>query len=102
MANTANEVQRMILTRLGRELVAQVSLANNLLRYLTRYLEEMVSRDPEMSRGHSLLLDQAINSYGLHTLLMKTKVDVRVTSHLRAAREELLRSLPKSKNSSAI
>ena len=83
----------MILTRLGRELVTEVDLANNLLTELTRYLEEMRSRDPEMTRVHLLPLNVPINSYRLHTLLMTTEADVRATTLLRAAHKELLRSI---------
>ena len=83
----------MILRRIQRELAAEVELANNLLTELTRYLEQMCSRDPEIMRVHSLPLGQPINSYGLHTLLMTTDADVRVITHLRAAREELLWSI---------
>ncbi|PWA94769.1 bulb-type lectin domain-containing protein [Artemisia annua] len=77
----------------GRELVAEVSLANNLLSELTRYIEETRGRNPEIPRVHSLPLDQPINSYVLHMLLMTIEADVRVKTHLRAAREELLRNI---------
>ncbi|GJZ49486.1 RNA-directed DNA polymerase, eukaryota [Tanacetum coccineum] len=56
---------------------------------MTRYLLQMRSRAEEETRVHSLPLDQPLNSYGLHTLLMSSKPSTRITTALEAAREEV-------------
>ncbi|GJV36212.1 hypothetical protein Tco_1408689 [Tanacetum coccineum] len=78
--------------RLREELEADVALANNLLDVLTRYLEQMRGRGPEMLRVESLLADP-LTSYGLQTLQRTTRNDMRNSSNLVAARNELLRTI---------
>ncbi|GJW18273.1 hypothetical protein Tco_0025709 [Tanacetum coccineum] len=68
-------------------------LVNNLLGEMTRYLPQMRTRAQEEKRVHSLLLDQPLNSYGLHTLLMTSDSDRRVTDALKAVREEVTKSI---------
>ncbi|GJY33573.1 hypothetical protein Tco_0418042 [Tanacetum coccineum] len=58
---------------------------------MTRYLLQMRSRAEEETRVHSLPLDQPLNSYGLRTLLMSSESDTRITTALKAAREEVMR-----------
>ncbi|GKC34749.1 proteasome subunit alpha type-5 [Tanacetum coccineum] len=77
---------------------------------MTRYLLRMRSRAGEEMRVHSLPLDQPLGgrlesyrsclstSYGLHTLLMSLESNTRITTTLKVAREEVMRS----KNSSTI
>ncbi|GKB22665.1 hypothetical protein Tco_0862066 [Tanacetum coccineum] len=43
----------------------------------------------EETRVHSLPLDHPLNSYGLHTLLMTSKSNTRITTALEAAKEEV-------------
>nr|GEX04374.1 hypothetical protein [Tanacetum cinerariifolium] len=64
---------------------------------MTRYLLQKLSRVEEETRMRSLPLDQPLNSYGLHTLLMTSESDRRIITVLEAAREEeetRMRSLP--------
>ncbi|GKF99846.1 hypothetical protein Tco_0301537, partial [Tanacetum coccineum] len=89
MANEPNEVRDAILRRLRTEQEKEVTLANNLLGGMTRYLLQMCSRAEEETRVHSLPLDQSLNNYGLHTLLMSSESDTRITTVLESAREEL-------------
>ncbi|GKE18468.1 hypothetical protein Tco_1426045 [Tanacetum coccineum] len=89
MATEPNDVRRSTLRRLREELAADVALANNLLDVLTRYLEQMRSRGPEMLWVESLPTDPFI-SYGLHTLQRTTRNDMRNSSNLVAAWNELL------------
>ncbi|GJY27049.1 hypothetical protein Tco_0401775 [Tanacetum coccineum] len=49
----------------------------------------MHNRAKEETRVHSLPLDQPLNSYGLHTLLMSSESDTRITTALEAASEEV-------------
>ncbi|GJW78155.1 hypothetical protein Tco_0139837 [Tanacetum coccineum] len=53
----------------------------------------MRSRAEEETRVHSLPLDQPLNSYGLHTLLMSSESDTRITTALEAVVEEVMRSI---------
>ncbi|GJX04629.1 hypothetical protein Tco_0190545 [Tanacetum coccineum] len=71
----------------------EVTLANNLLGGMTRYLLQMRSRAEEETMVHSLPLDQPLNSYGLHTLLMSLESDTHITTALEAVREEVTRSI---------
>ncbi|GJW24655.1 hypothetical protein Tco_0038466 [Tanacetum coccineum] len=68
-------------------------LANNLLGEMTRYLLQMRSRAEEETMVHSLPLNQPLNIYGMHTLLMSSDSDTRITTALEAAREEVIRSI---------
>nr|GEX46432.1 hypothetical protein [Tanacetum cinerariifolium] len=64
MATEPNDVRLSILRRLRNELEAEVTLANNLLEVLTRYLDQMRSRGPEMVRGESFP-DHPLINYSL-------------------------------------
>ncbi|GJS34816.1 hypothetical protein Tco_0533198 [Tanacetum coccineum] len=93
MANEPNEMRDAILRRLRTEQEKEVTLANNLLGEMTRYLLQIRSHVEEETRVHSLPLDQPLNSYGLHTLLMYSQSDTRITTALEATREEVIRSI---------
>ena len=93
MANEPNEVRDAILRRLRTEQEKNVTLAINLLGEMTRYLLQMRSRAEKEKRVHLLPLDQPLNIYGLHTLLMSSESDTRITTALEAAREEVMRSI---------
>ncbi|GJV28482.1 hypothetical protein Tco_1384930 [Tanacetum coccineum] len=54
MATEPNEVRRSTLRRLQEDIAADDALAINLLDVLTRYIEQMRSRGPEMLRVESL------------------------------------------------
>ncbi|GJX12917.1 hypothetical protein Tco_0204675 [Tanacetum coccineum] len=53
----------------------------------------MRSSAEKETRVHSLPLDQPFNSYGLHTLLMSSESDTRITTALEDAKEEVMRSI---------
>ncbi|GJS23639.1 hypothetical protein Tco_0452271 [Tanacetum coccineum] len=93
MANEPNEVRDAILRRLRTEKEKEVTLANNLLGEMTRYLLQMRSRAEKEAKVHSLPLDQLLNSYGMHTLLMSSESDTCITAALEAAREKVMRSI---------
>ncbi|GKF69450.1 hypothetical protein Tco_0202507 [Tanacetum coccineum] len=96
MATQLNDVRLSILRRLREELQVEVALTNNFLDVLTRYLDQMRSRGPEMMRVGSLP-DSPLTNYGLHTLQMTTGVDMRNSNNLVAARNKLLRSIVEKK-----
>ncbi|GKE07033.1 hypothetical protein Tco_1399051 [Tanacetum coccineum] len=87
-----SDVRLSILRRLREELEADVALANNLLDLLTRYLEQMCSRGPEIMRVESLP-DHSLVNYGLHTLQRTTGADMTNSCNLVVTRNELLRSI---------
>ncbi|GKD05479.1 hypothetical protein Tco_1180453 [Tanacetum coccineum] len=60
---------------------------------MNRYMLQKRSLAEEETRVHSLLLDQPLNNYGLHTLLMTSESNKRITTALEAAREEVMRSI---------
>ncbi|GKC07415.1 hypothetical protein Tco_0999025 [Tanacetum coccineum] len=60
---------------------------------MTRYMLQKLSRAEEETRVRSLPLDEPLNNYGLHTLLMTSESDRRITTALEAAREEVLRCI---------
>ncbi|GJZ83268.1 hypothetical protein Tco_0648441 [Tanacetum coccineum] len=93
MANEPNEVRDAILRRLRTEQEKDVTLAYNLLGEMARYLLQMRSRAEEETRVHSLPLDQPLNNYGLHTMLMSSESDTRITAALEAAGEEVMKSI---------
>ncbi|GJV85771.1 hypothetical protein Tco_1525669 [Tanacetum coccineum] len=92
MANESNEVRDAILRRLRTEQEKKVILVNNLLGEMTRYLLQKLSRVEKETRVRSLPLDEPLNNYGLHTLLMTSESDTRITTTLEAVREEVLRT----------
>ncbi|GJU25839.1 hypothetical protein Tco_1164460 [Tanacetum coccineum] len=55
--------------------------------------DEMRSRAEEETRVRSLPLDQPLNSYGLHILLVSSESDARITTALEATRKEVLRTI---------
>ncbi|GKC80594.1 hypothetical protein Tco_1131368 [Tanacetum coccineum] len=94
MATKPNYVRLGIIRRQREELVAQVALANNLLDVLTRYIDQMRSRGPEMMRVGSLP-DHPLINYDIHTLQKTTGADMRNTNNVVASRNELLQSIAK-------
>ncbi|GJV32589.1 RNA-directed DNA polymerase, eukaryota [Tanacetum coccineum] len=92
MSYAANYVRKTILERLRSELKAEITLANKLSSDLTRYDEQMRTREIHMTMVHKMPL-MSLNSYGLHTLLATHEADIRIVNNLRAARQELLRSI---------
>ncbi|GKC06650.1 hypothetical protein Tco_0998260 [Tanacetum coccineum] len=93
MANEPNEVRDAIIRRLQTEQEKEVTLTNNLLGEMTRYLFQMRSCAEEETRVYSLPLDLPLNIYGLHTLLMSSESDTRITTALEATREEVMKSI---------
>nr|GFA86619.1 hypothetical protein [Tanacetum cinerariifolium] len=83
----------LALRRLRTEQEKELTLVNNLLGEMTRYLLQKLIHDEEETRVRSLPLDQPLNSYGLHTLSMTSELDRRITTALEAAREEVLRNI---------
>ncbi|GJW78493.1 hypothetical protein Tco_0140175 [Tanacetum coccineum] len=89
MATEPNDVRRTTIRLVRHELVADVTLANNLLGVLTHYLDQMRSRVPEILRVESLPDDPLIK-YDFNTLERATYADMTNSNNLVAAKNELL------------
>ncbi|GKB10181.1 hypothetical protein Tco_0844104 [Tanacetum coccineum] len=96
MGNQRNP-RKTIVSKLQRELEAEATLANQLLCNLTRYFEQMRSREIQMMMLQNMPT-MSLNSYGLHALLMTHEADIRTTNNLITARQELLRSIAVKQN----
>ncbi|GJR86218.1 hypothetical protein Tco_0210229 [Tanacetum coccineum] len=92
MAYSENKARKTIVSKLQRELEAEATLANQLLCNLTRYYEQIRTREIQMTMLQSMPT-MSLNSYGLHALLMTHEADIRTTNNLIRARQELLRSI---------
>ncbi|GJU91183.1 hypothetical protein Tco_1303606 [Tanacetum coccineum] len=92
MAYSKNEARKTIVSKLQRELEAEATLSDQLLCNLTRYFEQMRSREIQMTMFQNMPT-MSLNSYGLHALLMTHEADIRTTNNLITARQELLRSI---------
>ncbi|GJU67365.1 hypothetical protein Tco_1253624 [Tanacetum coccineum] len=97
MASSTNEARKTIVSKLQRELEAEATLANQLLCNLTRYRQQMGSREIQMTMLQNMPM-MSLNSYGLHALLMTHEADIRTTNNLIRARQELLRSIAEKQN----
>ncbi|GJZ60496.1 hypothetical protein Tco_0616312 [Tanacetum coccineum] len=97
MASFANEARKTIVSKLQKELEAEATFANQLLCNLTRYREQMRSREIQMTMMQNMPTT-SLNSYGLHALLMTHEADIRTTNNLIRARQELLRSIAEKQN----
>ncbi|GJT82378.1 ribonuclease H-like domain-containing protein [Tanacetum coccineum] len=80
-----------------RELEADATLENLLLCNLTRYFEQMRSREIQMTMLQNMPT-MSLNSYGLHALLMTHEADMRTTNNLITTIQELLRSIAAKQN----
>ncbi|GJT44242.1 hypothetical protein Tco_0952957 [Tanacetum coccineum] len=101
MATDPKEVQQHTIRTLMEELLAGVTLANNLFLELNRYLDQLKKRDPEMLRleahgNHPLIkfgvttMDKSARTDMINSqILMSTRTDLMRTI---AEKEELLRS----------
>nr|GEV67307.1 hypothetical protein [Tanacetum cinerariifolium] len=61
--------------------------------HLAMYSKAKLSRTEEETRVRSLPLDEPLNSFSLQTLRMSSESDTRISNILKAAREEMIRSM---------
>nr|GEZ48613.1 hypothetical protein [Tanacetum cinerariifolium] len=73
-----------IIRRLRTEQEKELTLVINLLGEMTRYLFQKLSRAEEETRVRLLPLDQPLNSYGLHALLLTSESDT-IKDRLKAS-----------------
>ncbi|GJZ72123.1 hypothetical protein Tco_0635974 [Tanacetum coccineum] len=97
MADSINDARKTIVSNLQRELEAETTLANTMLGNLTRYSEQIRTREIQITMLQNMPT-MSLNSYGLHALLMTHEADIRTTNNLIRARQELLRSIAEKQN----
>nr|GEX49699.1 hypothetical protein [Tanacetum cinerariifolium] len=93
MANEPNEVRYAIIRRLRTQQEKELQLVNNFLGEMTRYLLQKLSRAEEETRVRSLPLEQPLNSYVMHILLMTSESDMHITTALVVAIKEVPRCI---------
>ncbi|GKC13957.1 hypothetical protein Tco_1010739 [Tanacetum coccineum] len=86
MATDPKDVKRNITRTLREELLADVTLANNLLLELNRYLDQRWNRDPEILRLEELG-DHPLIKFGMYTIDKSAHTDMMNSQNLTFSKE---------------
>ncbi|GJS41805.1 hypothetical protein Tco_0566848 [Tanacetum coccineum] len=90
MATDPKVVQRCTIRTLREQLLADVTLANNLLLELNRYFDQLKARDPEMlhleALGNHPLIKFVVTS-------MDKRADMMNSQNLMSTRSDLMRTI---------
>ncbi|GJV13966.1 hypothetical protein Tco_1359289 [Tanacetum coccineum] len=86
MATDPKDVKRNITRTLREELLADVTLANNLLLELNRYLDQRWNRDPEILRLEELG-DHPLIKSGMNTMDKSAHTDMMNSQNLTFSKE---------------
>ncbi|GJZ72535.1 hypothetical protein Tco_0636386 [Tanacetum coccineum] len=89
MATDPKDVQRRTIRTLSKELLADVTLANNLLLELNRYLDQLKNRDPEMLRLE-VLREHPLIKFGVTTMDKSARTDMMNSQNLMFTRTDLM------------
>ncbi|GKE05169.1 hypothetical protein Tco_1397187 [Tanacetum coccineum] len=92
MATDTNDVQRRTIGTLSEELLADVTLANNLLLELNRYLDQLKNRDPKMLRLEELG-DHPLIKFGVTTMDESAHADMMNSQNLMSTITDLMRTI---------
>ncbi|GJZ81134.1 hypothetical protein Tco_0646128 [Tanacetum coccineum] len=92
MATDPKDVQRRTIRTLSNELLADVTLENNLLLELNRYLDQLKNRDPEMLRLEALG-DHPLIKFGVTTMDKSARADMVNSQKLMSTRTDLMRTI---------
>ncbi|GKE93838.1 hypothetical protein Tco_1574933 [Tanacetum coccineum] len=92
MATNPKDLQRRTIRTLSNELLANVTLANNLLLELNRYLDQLKNRDPKMLRLESLG-DHPLIKFGVTTMDKSARADMVNSQKLMSTRTDLMRTI---------
>ncbi|GKC80484.1 hypothetical protein Tco_1131258 [Tanacetum coccineum] len=92
MAIDPKDVQRRTIRTLSEELLADVTLANNLLLELNRYLDQLKNRDLEMLRLE-VLGDHPLIKFGVTTMDKLARADMMNSQNLMTTRTDLMRTV---------
>nr|GEW48039.1 hypothetical protein [Tanacetum cinerariifolium] len=92
MAVDPKDVQRRTIRTLTEELLADVTLANNLLLELNRYLDQLKNREPKMLRPEALK-NHPLIKFGVTTMDKSARADVINSQNLMSTRNDLMRTI---------
>ncbi|GJW93276.1 hypothetical protein Tco_0172948 [Tanacetum coccineum] len=92
MATDPKEVQQRTIRTLMEELLADVTLANNLLLELNRYLDQLKKRDSEMLRLEALG-NHPLIKFGVTTMDKSVRADMINSQNLMSTRTDLMRTI---------
>nr|GEX65724.1 hypothetical protein [Tanacetum cinerariifolium] len=92
MATDPIDVKQNIIRMLREELLADVTLENNLFLELNRYLDQLRNRDPEMLRVEELG-DHPLIKFGVNIMGKSTRVDMMNSHNLMSTRTDLMRTI---------
>ncbi|GJU06229.1 hypothetical protein Tco_1122659 [Tanacetum coccineum] len=92
MATDPIDVKQKIIRTLREELLADVTLTNNLLLELNRYLDQLRNRDPKMLRLE-VLGDHPLIKFGVNTMDKSTRADMMNSQNLMSTRTDLMRTI---------
>ncbi|GKC81298.1 hypothetical protein Tco_1137015 [Tanacetum coccineum] len=92
MATDLIDVQQNIIRTLCEELLADVTLANNLLLELNPYLDQLRTRDPEKLRLEALGYHPLIK-FGVNTMNNSAHADMMNSQNLMYTRTDLIRTI---------
>ncbi|GKD47082.1 hypothetical protein Tco_1271727 [Tanacetum coccineum] len=97
MATDPKDVQRRTIRTLREELLAYVTLANNLLLELNRYLDQLKNRKPEMLRLKALE-NHPLIKFGVTTMDKSARADMMNSQDLMSTRTDLMRTILRKNN----
>nr|GEU54718.1 hypothetical protein [Tanacetum cinerariifolium] len=92
MATDPKDVQRQTIRTLREELVADVTLANNLLLKLNRYLDQLKNRKPDMLRLEALG-DHPLIKFDVTTMDKSARANMINSQDLMSTRTDLMRTI---------
>ncbi|GJS42148.1 hypothetical protein Tco_0567191 [Tanacetum coccineum] len=95
MATDPKDVQRRTNRTLREELLEDVTLENNLLLELNRYLDQLKKREPKMLRLEALE-NHPLIKFGVTTMDKLVRVDMMNSQNLMSTRTDLMRTIAKN------
>ncbi|GKD15174.1 hypothetical protein Tco_1199581 [Tanacetum coccineum] len=92
MDTDLKDLQRRTIMTLSKELLADVTLANNLLLELNGYLDQLKNRDTEILRLEALG-DHPLIKFGVTTMNKSARADTMNSQNLMSTRTDLMRTI---------
>ncbi|GJY97770.1 hypothetical protein Tco_0514680 [Tanacetum coccineum] len=92
MAADPKDMQQRTIRILRKKLLADVTLAKNLLLELNRYLDQLKNRDPKMLRLEALG-DLTLIKFGVTTIDKSVRADKMNSQNLMSTRTDLMRTI---------
>ncbi|GJY81714.1 hypothetical protein Tco_0494465 [Tanacetum coccineum] len=92
MAVDPKDVQQRTIRILSEELLANMTLAKNLLLELNRYLDQLKNRDLEILRLEALG-DHTLINFGVTTMDKSARADMMNSQNLMSTRTDLMKTI---------